>query len=377
MSRRNWPLLIPGIALCLTACSAGTTVQPNGTPPPQSAPSASAPPAAHTIVATVVIPTAEFTPQATLEPTFTAASTVSPVVSLMAVGDIMLARTIGAKVQAEGPQAIFAGVREVLMSADVLVGNLECTLSTNGQPEPKAYTFAAPGEAASSLSSVGFDVISQANNHSLDYGPSALAETRQLLDTEGIRVVGAGPNESAAHAPVTVERNGLRIAFVAYVDVPVESGGFDTRNWIAVGDQPGVAWADPSRIQAEVAGAKSGADLVVVLLHFGWEERANPSPEQIVAAHAAIDGGASLVIGAHPHLLQESEWYNGGLIVYSLGNFVFDGFGLPANFTAILSATLTRDGVAGIQWIPVVIEGGLPRLANEDESALILRMVNK
>jgi poly-gamma-glutamate synthesis protein (capsule biosynthesis protein) len=293
----------------------------------------------------------------------------------MAVGDIMLARTIGAKVQLDGPQAVFAGVGEVLMGADVLVGNLECTLSPLGQPQPKAYAFAAPVEAIASLSSVGFDVVSQANNHALDFGPLALADTHQRLEAEGIRVVGAGPDEATAHAPVVVERNGLRIAFLAYVDVPVETGGFDTRAWIAGQDQPGVAWADPARVRADAAVAKTAADVVVVLIHFGWEGRPAASIEQAGVARAAIDGGASLVVGAHPHVLQRAEWYNGGLIVYSLGNFVFDGFALPANYTAILSATLTREGVAGVQWIPAVVQGGLPRLATPEEAALILPMV--
>ena len=98
-------------------------------------------------------------------------------------------------------------------------------------------------------------------------------------------------------------------------------------------------------------------------------------PEQKAAARAAIDGGAALVVGAHPHVLQVSERYNGGFIAYSLGNFVFDGFGFPENYTAILSATLTPAGVADVQWIPAVIENGLPRPAAPDESAIILRMV--
>jgi poly-gamma-glutamate synthesis protein (capsule biosynthesis protein) len=293
----------------------------------------------------------------------------------MAVGDIMLARSIGDSIRSQGPQVVFADVAEVLNSADVLVGNLECAITSTGQPEPKAYTFAAPPEAASALGTVGFGVLSLANNHALDYGPEGLFETQQLLSAQGIAGVGAGADEGAAHAPVVIEKNGLRIAFLAYVEVPVETGGFDTRVWIAGPEKPGVAWIDPARIQIEAAEARTQADVVVVLLHFGWEGRTTVYPEQRAAARAAIDGGAALVVGSHPHVLQTSEWYNGGFIAYSLGNFVFDGFGFPENYTAILSATLTPAGVADVQWIPAVLEHGLPRPATPDESAIILRMV--
>jgi len=321
-------------------------------------------------------PTATTTPTITPTPTDapTPTATMPPVVNFMAVGDVMLARAIGDRILVEGPAAPFAGVASVLDSADLLALNLECAISELGEPQPKAFTFRAPLPAADSLALVGADVVSLANNHSLDYGFDALNQTLGLLAERQIAAVGAGPNEQAAHTPVVVERNGLRVAFLAYVDVPVETrSGFDTRAWVATADSPGVAWAEVDRIAADVAAAKTQADVVIVLLHAGLESRTEPTAAQKAQARAAIDAGAALVLGAHPHVLQGVEEYNGGLIAYSLGNFVFDGFTVPEIYSAIFTATLTPDGVAAYDWVPVVIEpDGLPRLATPEEAPTIL-----
>ncbi len=286
----------------------------------------------------------------------------------MAVGDVMLARAVGDLILEEGAAAPFSGVVSTLSEADLLVANLECAISDRGEPQPKRYTFRAPPAAAESLALAGFDVVGLANNHALDYGPEALADTLAILAQYGIAPVGVGPNAAAARAPVVIERRGLRVAFLAYVDVPVETRtGFDTRRWIATESAPGVAWADVEHISADVQAARAQADVVVVLLHAGWESHAIIRAQR-VAARAAIDAGAALVLGSHPHVLQGVERYADGLIVYSLGNFVFDGFTFPENYSAIFTATLTPDGVGDYNWIPVVVEGGLPRLASPEEA---------
>jgi capsule synthesis protein PGA_cap len=303
-------------------------------------------------------------------------ATVPPALHFMAVGDLMLARSIGERILSEGPAVPFAGVAPILASADLLVANLECVISDRGEPQSKAYTFRAPPAAADSLALAGVDVVSLANNHSLDYGPEGLRDTGQLLADRQIAAVGAGENEAAARAPAVVERNGLRVAFLAYVDVPVETGtGFDTRTWIATTSSPGIAWADTDHISADVTAARAHADVVVVLLHSGLESRTEVTALQRAEAHAAIDAGAALVVGSHPHVLQGVEQYHGGLIAYSLGNFVFDGFTLPENYSAIFAATLTRDGVGEYNWIPVMVEGGIPRLATPKEAPAILNML--
>lgn len=290
----------------------------------------------------------------------------------MAVGDLMLARSVGDRMLVNGPAWPFAGVAAHLAEADILVGNLECVVGDQGAPEPKAYTFQAPPLAAEALAVAGFDVVSLANNHALDYGHAGLADMLPRLEAAGLRAVGAGPNEAAARAPVIVEHNGLRVGFLAYVDVPIESrSGFDTRSWTAGPTEPGLAWADPELVVQDVAAAVPQADVLVVLLHFGLEGRLEVTAAQQRVARAAIDTGATLVLGAHAHVLQPVERYGDGLIVYNLGNFVFDGFAQTSNYTAIFSATLTPQGIEKYSFIPAMIEGGIPRPATDAEADVI------
>jgi poly-gamma-glutamate capsule biosynthesis protein CapA/YwtB (metallophosphatase superfamily) len=281
----------------------------------------------------------------------------------MAVGDVMLARQLGQHLAAGEVAYPFALVADALRSADLTLGNLECTISDGGAPLPKSYRFRAPPPAAESLALAGFDLMTLANNHSLDYGPAALADTLGLLDSAGIAHVGAGANAVAAHAPAVFERNGLRLAFLGYADVPVERSGWDARSVIATEASPGIAWADLDQIAADVAAARSQADVVVVLMHGGYEYYDRPNAIQVAIAHAAIEAGAALVIGAHTHTLQGVEWYHGGLIAYSLGNFAFEMD--RSHDSAILRVTLSPQGVQALDWLPVVLDpnDGRPALA--------------
>ncbi len=322
----------------------------------QPAPSttATSTPSANATIGTAPLPTVMVPPSPTATPP-------SREVTLLAAGDMMLDRSIGYRLVTFGPDAIFDDeMAALLRSADVTIGNLECAISERGEPLPKGYTFRAPPVAAEALQLAGFDLVSLANNHAMDYGPIALADTSAELRKQGIFSVGAGENLAAASAAQVLERNGLRIAFVGLLDAPAEGEGFSRRTWEATSSRPGVAWADPETVTAAVDAAHASADLVVVMLHFGEEYAPNPNANQRELAYAAIDAGATLVIGTHPHVLQEVEEYGGGLIAYSLGNFVFDGFEGDANTTALLEVTLTADGVADWELIPAEVVAGLP-----------------
>jgi poly-gamma-glutamate capsule biosynthesis protein CapA/YwtB (metallophosphatase superfamily) len=251
-------------------------------------------------------------------------------------------------------------VRDALSSADLALGNLECALTIRGQPEPKTYTFAAPPAGAQSLAWAGFDLVTLGNNHILDYGVEGLEDTLRSLDEAGVGHVGAGMNAAAAAAPLIFERNGLRIAFLAFVDVPI--GNYDYHAWEATADRPGIIWGRPAALRSAVRSARQQADIVVVLLHFGYEGVDYESPEQETLAYAAIDAGASLVIGSHAHVLQPVKEYNGGLIVYSLGNFVFDDFEPAFNQSIILRVRLGRQGVLDWESLPVEIVDGVPQV---------------
>jgi poly-gamma-glutamate capsule biosynthesis protein CapA/YwtB (metallophosphatase superfamily) len=311
-------------------------------------------------------------------PTPTPLPTLLPQVTLEAVGDIMLGRTVGQQVLAKGPQVVFAGVQSALDPADVLVGNLECAITDRSLPVQKSFNLQAPPQTAQALSLAGFDVLSQANNHAMDYGPAGLTDTQKSLSEYGIATVGAGADAAAAHAPVIIQRNGLRMAFLAYVDVPPEKSGFDPHSWAASATGPGVAWADPEQIKTGVQAAKLQADVVIVFLHSGIEinEYFPPiSANQRLDAHTAIDAGAALVIGSHPHVLEPIERYHGGLIAYSLGNFVFDQYFGTANATIILRVVLNRSGVQSYDYVPALIDNGLPHLITDKDVPAIGTLV--
>jgi poly-gamma-glutamate synthesis protein (capsule biosynthesis protein) len=194
------------------------------------------------------------------------------------------------------------------------------------------------------------------------------------LGEQGIASVGIGVGEQAA-GPLFVEKNGMRLAFLSYVDVARENIGFDTRDWLATDTLPGIAWAIAEDIQADVAAAKQQADVVIVFMHFGYESMEMPVQFQRDVAVAAIKAGASAVIGSHPHILQHVEIYHGALIAYSLGNFVFDDFDMPENRSAILRLLLDQNGMISYDWFPVVIIDGLPHPATAEQSAEILRIL--
>lgn len=282
------------------------------------------------------------------------------------VGDIMLARSVGDRIVREGPQVPLAGVREELVGADITVGNLETTLGVEGRDgtaEPKAYTFMAPPETVGTLLDGGFDVVTLANNHAYDFGSAGLLSTIEVLDAAGIGHVGAGADMAGAHAPLVVEEDGIRVAFLGYVDVPDDWTGYRNRDWAAGPQTPGVAWADPEVIADDVQQVSNEVDHVVVLLHAGLEETEQPDETQRAAATAALQAGATAVIGGHPHVLQGYQLDEARLVAWSLGNFVFDGFSDPATTqSVVLRVRLDDTGVAGLEWVPVRLVDGFPQV---------------
>ena len=294
------------------------------------------------------------------------------VVHLAAVGDIMLDRALGDSLRSGDIDYLFAPIGDTLITPDYTIGNLESAMGETGQRESKGYTFQAPPEAAEALGRAGFDILTLANNHAMDFGVDGLLEAIDIIEANGMVSVGAGIDANEARRAAVLSRNNVNIAILAYVDVPIEFRGFDARVWEAGPDKAGVAWADPVDIQEDVSAALKDSDVVVVLLHSGYEYIERPSPPQMNAAHAAIDAGASLVIGHHSHVLQPVEFYQDGVIVYGLANFAFEDAGPPE--TIILNVWIDEDGVRSIGITPIIITpDGRPRLANDAEGLQILK----
>jgi poly-gamma-glutamate capsule biosynthesis protein CapA/YwtB (metallophosphatase superfamily) len=202
----------------------------------------------------------------------------------------------------------------------------------------------------------GFDVLTLANNHTVDFGRDALVDTVKAVHAAGIQTIGAGANEAQARRPAIVEAGGLRVALLGYSDV--NPYGFN-----ATSTSPGTAKADVDAITADVHAALRRADIVVCFFHWGVELHPAPNSRQQQFAAACLNAGAKVVLGAHPHVL-------GGvatpaphsLVAWTLGNFVFPSGSVTAR-TAILHVALGADGVRGYRLLPVRIDGFRPRLA--------------
>jgi Bacterial capsule synthesis protein PGA_cap len=180
---------------------------------------------------------------------------------LAAVGDVTFGEQVGPSVAAYGAANPWTGVGRTLRAADVTIGNLETSISTRGTALAKQYTFRGPPEALPAMARrAGFDVLTLANNHAVDYGPEALLDTIRYVRAAGIRPIGAGANSSLARRPAIVAAGGLKVAFLGYSDV--NPPGFPATRWT-----PGTARADAAAIASDVRAARRKADLVVCFFH--------------------------------------------------------------------------------------------------------------
>lgn len=249
----------------------------------------------------------------TAEPTAPPAITPSTV-SLVFAGDIVLDDAAGALIARGGDP--FDAFASVFKAADIRLGNLECVVATTGSAGDKNFTFRAHPRSLPVLKR-HFDAVALANNHSGDYGREAFAEMLELLKAQGLGQFGGGHNLKEAHTPLIIERKGLRIALLGYNE-------FMPRSFEADANAPGSAWSEDEQVVADIRAARSvhKADLVIPVMHWGWENELTANARQRQLARTMIDAGADVIIGGHPHVTQDIEHYRGKPIIYSVGNFV-------------------------------------------------------
>lgn len=334
--------LVVAVACALVAACSFAPLVPQ--PPPAVA---TPPPAVITPAPTpsIIVPApAEVTSPAAIEPGPAA-------LQLAAVGDIMLGGSAVPELRREGYDYPFLLVQPILRQADVVFGNLEGPLTDAGQAAPdKRYVFRSPpAKVAPALAAAGFTVVSLANNHTMDYGVEGLKQTMAALDEAGIQHTGAGMNLQEARRPAFVKSGDYTLGFLAY------SLTFPESFW-AQGQRPGTAFGHASHVRADVAAARDQADVVVVSFHWGREATTELRDYQSKLAHAAIDSGASVVLGHHPHILQGIEYYKHGIIFYSLGNFVFGSYSRKATRSIIALLNLRGAKVLEVKLIPVNVD---------------------
>lgn len=297
--------------------------------------------------------------------------------TLLFLGDVSPGRSMEAQILRFGPDYPWQGLAPLLpvvgaaRDDTLLVVNLEAVLTKRGEAMSKPYVIRAHPLWGEMLAAGGVGLASLANNHALDYGPEGLDDTLAALDALGIATAGAGSDRDEAHRPARFTLNGVRVALLAYA----------AARWDGSADVPHterIAWATPSQIAADVRAVRPEVDLVVVLLHAGTEYAATPSPDQVAAARAAVDAGAALVVGHHPHVPQSVERYKTSLIVYSLGDAIFDIPRQAAMRGHLLYVRIGRDAngtgyeVQSAELWPFWIEGAIqPRLLDDGEDKIL------
>jgi poly-gamma-glutamate capsule biosynthesis protein CapA/YwtB (metallophosphatase superfamily) len=236
-------------------------------------------------------------------------------------GDAMMDWSVKQTIKSKGVDYPWSSIADLVSSSDYAVLNLESSVTTSGSSEDKQFTFKSDPSSLSGMKNAGFDLVSLANNHSMDYGESGLLDTMDHLEQHGLRYVGAGEDSRSAYSSEKVEINGKVISFLGFSKV------LPNGSWYPTNDKPGVASGyQLENMYSLVEREKRTSDYLFVLIHWGNEKELNFTQEQETIAHALIDNGADAVIGSHPHVLQGFDIYKGRPIAYSLGNFLFPDY---------------------------------------------------
>lgn len=295
---------------------------------------------------------------------------ISEEVFLVAVGDISYSRGVERIVKKqEDINYPFLKIRDFLQSADLVFANLETPI-TPGQEIPDfEMIFRSNLGTEQALKQAGLSVLSLANNHTPNFGDEGLKDTFDYLARAGIKYVGAGNNEREAYGPVYIEEKGIKFAFLAYNDTAIAPASYE-----AGANRAGTAFMRTDKMAEAVKEAKQKTDFVIVSMHAGIEYAGEPNESQVNFAHAAIDAGADLIIGHHPHVVQTMEKYRGKYIFYSLGNFIFDQSQSQETKEGLaIKVYFTKSGINKIDILPVVMTNfAQPEMAGKSDKEQVL-----
>lgn len=275
-------------------------------------------------------------------------------VRLVATGDVLLGREVNYRMlEKQNFRWPFEKVSAVLQDADLTMINLETPVLHACPPTHTGMVFCADGKSMEGLTYAGVDLATIGNNHMGNHGAQGAQETKDILNDAGIVPVG----DEIVYKQV----QGIRFAFLSYNDIG--------------SPEEGVPWADDMRVQEAIAEAHKNADIVIVAFHWGVEYVTEPSDRQRDLAHMAIDAGADVVVGNHPHWIQPVELYQGGVIAYAHGNFVFDQEWSEETKTGVVGIyTFVGPRIADVEFVPVRIEEyGQPYILSDKERESVLR----
>jgi poly-gamma-glutamate synthesis protein (capsule biosynthesis protein) len=266
-------------------------------------------------------------------------------------GDVNLDPAYIPALASRGYEWAWSGLEGLFMTDDVTVVNLECSPSSLGTPEAKAFTFRCAEEGLSPMAAAGVEVANLGNNHSQDFGKEAMLDGRARLEAAGISPVGAGADAAQAAAPAMFDLNGWKVAVLGFGGVRPHDG------WVATADRPGMADGDTiESMVSAVRRAAALADWVVVTIHWGVELEVEPDPDDVERARALIAAGADVIFGHHTHRLQPFEVVDGRPVAWGLGNFVWPDLSPAGSKTAVARVEITPYGEITGCLLPAVIE---------------------
>jgi poly-gamma-glutamate synthesis protein (capsule biosynthesis protein) len=265
---------------------------------------------------------------------------------------------------ASNPSTALAPIAGVLGAADLAMVNLETAVTTRGVAAPKEFNFRAPPAAFAALDAAGVDVATMANNHGMDYGLQGLRDSLAAAAAAGFPVVGIGREADEAFAAHTFTVKGQKVAVIGATQV-IDSSL--RAAWSAGDGKPGLASAyDTERLVAAVEQARTGADTVVVFLHWGQERNSCPLDRQQELARRLAGAGADVIVGSHAHVLLGGGRMGRAYVHYGLGNFAFYARGGPGAQTGVLVLTVRGRQVLQARWRPAVISAGVPHPLSGD-----------
>lgn len=265
--------------------------------------------------------------------------------TLLFTGDILLGNSVTGNYATKGIDGILSkDMQEQMNSADITMVNEEFPFSNGGTAmQDKQYTFRVDPKYVTAFLEMGIDVVSIANNHTLDYGTTALTDTCNTLDQAKILYAGAGATKERAMQLITIQKNGKTFGFLAASRV-LPKGSWNVEN-----KEPGIfSTYDPTALLAAIKSAKASCDYLTVFVHWGVERSQSPQDYQRSLGKQYIESGADLVIGSHTHCLEGVEYFDGKPVFYSLGNFLFGNDGQ----TAAVKVTVDESNQASYQFIP-------------------------
>jgi len=291
-------------------------------------------------------------------------------VVLIAVGDIMPGRTVEQKMINYNDWTYpFKETYQVTTTGDIVFGNLESPLLKGPVVPAGSLVFRANPQTTTGLQYAGFNVVSLANNHMKNQGTEGIQETIAYLDQANIKHTGAGLTGTEARQPAIIEVNGIKFGFLAYTD-----SSFTPNSYEATANRPGSPFINTEELIEDINKLKDNSDVIIVSMHAGAEYSPQPNHKQIDFAHAAIDNGAQLVIGHHPHVVQPMEEYNNGHVFYSLGNFVFDQMWSTATRESVIAViTFSNTEIENVELVPIkIFDYSQPRVLSDLEGQNII-----